>query len=140
MIDMNEIASPSFKPSEVRLFGSFLPLGDTFDKTEVECAVFYIVRTLAVKGDTWRPVRWTDIGLVIGESMAKVMMPLPPEVPSRKDLFVKDMATNPFARPDFFKLVDKGFARWLGEEGDENRLIELTDSGFERLRRWVVRK
>jgi hypothetical protein len=133
--------SKFFKPSEVNLFWGFPPLVDTFGKTEIECAAFYIVRTLAVNGDAWRGVRWTEIADVIKDSMERVNLPLPPlEKASREDVFVKDLATNPFARPDFFKLVDKGFARWLGKEGEKNRPIEFTDHGFERLQRWIVRK
>ena len=133
---------PPYKPSDVNLFVGFPSLVDTFDKTEIECAAFYIVRTLAVKGDDWRPLRWTDIAEVIKESIAKIESHLPPEFAphvSKEDLYLNDMAKNPFARPDFHKLVSKGFAKWLGEECDKNRPIELTDLGFERLQRWVRR-
>ena len=128
--------SEPFKPSNVRLFESFPPLVDTFGKTEIECAVFYVVRTLTVSGDEWMPLRWTDIRGIIAGSMAKVAMLGHNEV-SAEDGFVDDLAKNPFARPDFQKLVDQGSARWLGEDGEVNRPLELTDEGRERLRKWV---
>lgn len=129
--------SCDFKPSDVNLLGSFPPFVATFDKTECECAAFYLVHALALGGDTWRAISWPEIGAVIRADIAACDPPSPdsPKPTSLQEL-VRDLSNNPFARPDFFKLVDKGYARWLGEPGGTTPL-ELTAEGLERLRRWV---
>jgi hypothetical protein len=127
-----------FKPSDVDLMGSFPPLVATFDKTEVECAAFYVVRTLVAREDEWRAVRWSEISEVAKSSMRSCEM-LGDEAPVL-DRRTKDLVINPFARPDFHRLAEGGFARWLGEEGEKNRPLELTDQGLERLRKWVKKK
>jgi hypothetical protein len=124
-----------FKPSQVMLAASFPPFVATFEKTECECAVAYIVATLAATGDEWRPLTWVDVGKVIGDAMKscdeKGYANAPPG-----DRLLEDLAKNPFARPDFHKLAKLGYARWLGEPGGTTPL-ELTEVGIEKLRKWV---
>lgn len=130
--------SIDFNPSDVDLTGSFPPLCATLGRTENESAAFYVVRTLIARDNEWRPVRWTEIAEVIKSSM-RLCEQLGKEAPSL-DRWTNDMATNPFLRPDFQALVDGGYAKWHGEEGEKNRPFELLEQGIERLRRWVRKK
>jgi len=114
---------PDYLPSAVNLDGSFPPLLATFKKTESEIAAAYIIRTLQLSGDAWRPVAFPEIAARL-----------------RADVEAKNepwaaLAHNPFARPDVHRLIEDGFAEWY--EGVVGGSAQFTEKGFEALRKWV---
>jgi hypothetical protein len=124
---------PDYKPSDVDLLTSgFPPLLATFDKTEAECMGALICRALAVLGDEWRPIGWTeivgvakaDIGAAAFTSTGVYTLP---------DL-IRDICRNPLANPNPHDLVGRGFAEWTDAPGG---LLAFTERGFDRLRKWV---
>jgi len=121
------------KPSDVYLAGSFPPFVNTFDRAECETAAAFMVRALAVKGDSFRPIDWPEIRKVLEADVnAAEQQPAKPYTVER---LVLDLLSNPFVRPDFHELAKRGFARWLGEPGAS--LLEFTPAGLERLRKWL---
>lgn len=112
-----------FKPSDVDLRGSFPPLVGTMERAELEMAASLLVRACQVRGDAWQPVSPMQIGIVINDDLAAKCEPF------------YSLNQNPFFRPDFWKLAEKGFARFTAE--GKGAPIELTEAGIERLRRWA---
>jgi len=90
---------------------------------ESEHAAALIVLTRKHMGDTWGPIAPRDVGEAIKAELAAGNEPW------------KSLNRNPFFRPDFFELVQKGFAQWTEKEGGP---LELTPKGIEALRRWVA--
>lgn len=123
------IASPTFKPSEVSLVGSFPPFVATFKRSEAEMAAALLVRTMAETGDEWRAVALPEIAKVLKADVANKLEPW------------LSFSTNPFFRPDFLRLVSDGFCDWKhGGDApvtDPERLLEFTVLGLDALRRWV---
>ncbi len=118
--------SISFKPSEVGLFRSFLPFIDTFKHSEVELAAGILVATMVYKGDVWES---------IGNEQIREWM----EDEKQKGEYWSELFKNPFARPDFYQLVDDGWAVWEGEPAGKESLLRLTQATFNRLveKNWV---
>lgn len=106
------------KPSEISLLLSFPPLIDTMGRVEREAAATLLVRACQHKGDTWAPMEPLDIGAVIKYDLENQIEPL------------CKLNRNPFWRPDFCDLVDKGFARWT-TTNDQHAPIEFTKKGLE---------
>ncbi|MEM6988886.1 MAG: hypothetical protein AAF721_00270 [Myxococcota bacterium] len=96
-----------------------------FGRCEAEVAAAFLLWTLTSNGDEWRPVRPKEIGEAIRELLDSEAEPPP-------------WMNNPFARPDFYELVERGFAVWSSDE-IENRPIEFTPAGLDQLREspWV---
>lgn len=117
------------KPSDVKLFArSWVPLTATFGRVERELAAAFIVTTCVHHGDTWKPVTWKQI--------AETMRPL-----MRVDRNWKEIAGNPFVKPDVHDLIAKGFARWIGEkDADGDQGVEFTEEGMAVLRKEVARE
>lgn len=113
-----------FPPSAVLLDRSFPPLIDTFGKTEVEIAAAFVVRACQVEGDRWQPVTMTALGRVLRADMEAKTDPL------------YALSANPFARPDFHRLVAGGYAKWDGD--GEPKALELTPAGITALAKWVA--
>lgn len=101
------------------------PLVGTMRKTEAEIAAALIVRACHVRGDRWQPLRPDDLGTVIKADLEAKQEPW------------ASLNTNPFCRPDFHKLIEFGFAAWVGEATP--KAIEFTDKGLLALQRWVRR-
>ncbi len=116
---------PDFLPSQVQLVVP--PLAGTMGRAEVEFAAALIVRACQVLGDRWQPISWKqsveafkadrDAGREFGRLME-----------------------NPVFRPDAYDLVKRGFAQWGSTRSGEGDTVELTDKGFECMRRWVLGK
>lgn len=115
--------TPTFKPSDVDLNGSFPPLIDTLGQTELEMAASMLVRACAVRGDSWQPISPQQLGIVILDDVAA----------QREPFF--SLKPNPFFNPDFHGLAKKGFARFTASGAGAP--IELTPEGIERLRKWA---
>lgn len=98
------------------------PLVDTMRKAEAEIAAAMVVRTLHRRGNVWREVMLKEVGSVIGEEIDAGLPPF------------AELSRNPFVRPDFHELVDRGYAVINGEEGDAT--ITFTDAGIAAMRRW----
>lgn len=109
-----------FKPSQVVM--GYMPLVDTMGRCEREFAAAIVVRVCQAKGDTWQAVAFSDVREVLKADLEAGTAP-----------FAK-LLGNPVFRPDAWDLVAKGFARWVGEPGD---VIELTEAGFEAIRKHV---
>lgn len=111
-----------FKPSDVSLTLSFPPLCNTMGKAEREQAATMIVRCCQLNGDTWQACAPTQLGETLTADIAAQAEPL------------HALSRNPFFRPDFHALVEKGYARFLGDvEAAKNVPIELTQKGLESL-------
>lgn len=111
----------NFAPGDVVL--APVPLVGTMGRTEVEHAAAILVRVCQVRG-AWGAVTTGDVREV---GLADVAAGQP----------LASMWTNPFLRPEFGGLVERGFARWHGEPFKSP--LELTDEGRARLGRWVRR-
>jgi hypothetical protein len=110
--------APEFLPSEVLI--DVPPLTGTMQKTEVEIAAGLITRLCQIDGDKWRAVSPADFLKLKDDDHE----------------FSHMLRTNPFARPDVWKLIELGFARWVGEPGGA---VELTTKAFDAMRpRWVI--
>lgn len=110
------------KPSEV--FLAAVPLVGTLDHAEAEFAASLIVRVCQVDGDAFAPVISKRVGEVLKADSEAKTEPM------------ASLLLNPFFRPDFYDLVERGFARWLGEPGKSP--LELTEGCVARLERWRV--
>ena len=121
-----------FKPSQVAMLSkSVLPFIGTFDHSEAETAAAVLVAAMAHHGDEWAPMLPAQLGEWMKSETAK------PEGRWAK------LFENPFLRPDFDELVEKGWARWVGDEAEgRKRALELTDKALDRIREkeWVVRR
>lgn len=124
-------SEPPFKPSQVRI--GIPPLVATMGRSEAEFAAALVVRTLAVKGDTWRPVAWTEIQEVVKADMEGTVDPVTMKRTPRHAA-VASLMGMPFYRPDIYEMVKRGFARWTGEPG---KTVEFTDKGVTALRKWA---
>ncbi|MFL5303049.1 MAG: hypothetical protein ACJ79R_22185, partial [Anaeromyxobacteraceae bacterium] len=102
------------------------PLTGTMGHSECEHAAAIIVRVCQVRGDRWQPVSPAMLGEVINTDLDAKAEPF------------HSLNRNPFFRPDFCELVEKGFARWCGTDGEKGLPIELTEAGIAALRRWVI--
>lgn len=120
----------NFKPSQVVLLRP--PLADTMRHAEAEAAAAMIVRTLAVKGDTWRAVTWDEIEDVIATDMTGTVNPLTMVRTPIEPL--GSLMRNPFFRPDVHDTIRRGFARWTGDPGGP---VEFTDAGIQALSKYV---
>jgi hypothetical protein len=121
-----------FKPSQVRI--GYPPLVGTMGHAEAEFAAALVVRTLAVKGDVWRPVVWSEIQEVVKADMDGTVDPV---TMVRKPVEpIGSLARNPFFMPDIHDTVKRGFARWTGEP---NGPVELTEAGIKVLSKWVTK-
>lgn len=118
-----------FRPSDVIL--RVPPLTDTMRKTEIECAAALLVATLALRGDEWRPLLWSDV-----QEAARACRGEKPEGPEgpedRAASFLWDVQRNPFLRPDFPGLLAGGFAT-----KDDSGAITFTHEGLAALAKWV---
>lgn len=105
------------KPSDVVMFRSWIPLVDTFGRTELEWAAALLVRTCQLNGDVFaaHPPK------AIGETMKR-------DRASRLDPWAGLMG-NPFLRPDFRGLAEKGFVEFLGDV-DAGAPVQFTAKGL----------
>jgi len=126
------LAMVDFKPSDVSLFGSFPPFCATFERTEAEVTAAILVRVLEAKGNVWRPIGWPEVADVLRADL-EIAESMGDKAPATQRL-IDDIARNPFLRPAPSELVTRGFCRWTDEE---QRIVEFTDAGLERLRRHV---
>ena len=108
-----------FHPSQVSLRGMFV---GTFDHSEAENTAAVIVKVLTMNGDAWRSA--TCVELADGF-----------DVLTRVPGAWRDWFNNPFMRIDMHDLVDRGFAVWDGDKA-----IRFTDTGLERMRKWVIQR
>lgn len=88
----------AIKPSDVNLSAP-IPLVGTLGRSEREVAAALLILACVDDGDEWRPVLPKALGL----AMTK-----------RKDAPEFPWLRNPFMRPDFVELVEKGYAHWFG--------------------------
>lgn len=114
--------SALFLPSQVAL--TVPPLVGTMEAAEREFAACLIVRACQVLGDAWRPIAPRELGEVIRADLEQSREPL------------ASLNRNPFFKPDFWKLADGTYGRWMGTPGKS--AIELTDKGIAALARWVL--
>ena len=101
-------------PSMIPLRDSLPPLCATFGRSEREAAATIMVATMTKKDDLWGPVS--------GREMHAALM---------ADDELKQLAQNPFWRPDFADLAIQGFARYVEFPG--NWGVEFTAAGVDRL-------
>lgn len=106
-----------YVPSDVLLH--HVPLGSTFGGAELELAGAMMVRTLQAGGDSWRTVYWEELETCMRADYASWVT------------VTRAWMRQPFVRPDFHGLVDKGFAVRHAHG------VAFTPDGLERLRRWV---
>jgi hypothetical protein len=111
-----------FTPADVVL--TTPPLTGTLGKTELEVAAGVMVLILQELGRGWGMVTWQDIQEAIKRA----------QTDQKGTLW--SWFTNPFLRPDWEGLVDRGLA--TGVDG-HLRALELTPAAIERLRPWVRR-
>lgn len=111
-----------FKPSDV-VITTPTPLVGTMGQAEAEFAAALIVCVLRDSGDVWGPVAWKHVGAIVRRDVAENREPL------------WSLCTNPFLRPDAFRLAADGFATI----SDDHETVEFTTKGVEALRRWVRR-
>lgn len=113
------LRATNFKPSDV-ILSSPIPLVDTFDKSEIEIAVAFVVHALVETGDRWRPIAWPELRKVLDDDYAQSRQPW------------RSLATNPFLKPGFAATVAAGFMRQEGA-GDDTGTLELTGAALDRL-------
>lgn len=108
------------KPSDI-FVARTPPFTATFDRSEYEAAAAFLVLACVLKGDEWTEILPKDLGLVLEKYGAEPGY---------------EWFKNPFVKPDFFGLVDHGFAEWLGEGPPQP--IRFTELGLARIRasRW----
>lgn len=117
MIRQQTIIAVDFAPRDVVLREP-LPLVGTFGQCEAEVAAGFMVLVLCEK-NTWGGVAPRDCGELLQR-----------DGPS--------WLRNPFAPPDFWRLVDGGFAEFVGEECSSSaHRWRFTAAGLDRLRKWV---
>lgn len=116
-----------FMPSDVIL--RVPPLTDAMRKTEIECAAALLVATLALRGNEWRPVLWSEV-----QDAARSCRGTEPEGPEdRAASFLWYVQRNPFLRPDFPGLLAGGFAT----RGGADDAITFTPAGIAAMAGWV---
>ncbi|GAB5541319.1 MAG: hypothetical protein SangKO_010790 [Sandaracinaceae bacterium] len=106
-----------FRPSDVVLM-PHVPLVGTMGRVEVEAAAGWMLLALREKGDFWGRVDPADCRAV-REKHADSMT----------------WIENPFLVPDFWDLVARGFAEFVGE--GRGAPVRFTASGIEALAKWV---
>lgn len=112
--------APDYKPSDVRLIPPNL-LGDTMRKAEAEWAAGILVLVCQKRGDVWQPVNDDHVVDVLREEL-------------EKGSEIGRLVRSPVFNPDAGELVSRGFGRRL-----DDRTVELTEAGFEAIRKWVAR-
>lgn len=119
MVDVQPGAAvPDFKPSDVVL-QPHVPLIGTMGRAEAEAAAGWMILALRDKGDAWGEITPGDCGDVLQKHGSEIS-------------WIK----NPFLVPDFWDLVERGFAEFVGDEG-KGRPVRFTPAGFEAMRKWV---
>jgi len=110
------------KPSDIFL-NTIPPLMATFGKAECEAAAALIVNACRFHGDVFGPVT----PKMVGEAL------------NLKEEPWKSLNRNPFFKPDFRKLADKGYAEFDGDPNGHNIPIRFTEKGLAALResRWL---
>jgi len=117
---------PTFKPSDVFL-NPYCPLADTMHRIEREQAAAMLVHACVELGDAWRLLTLRDVERVFTVAMLEGRSPF------------ASWLRNPFFRPDFRELCEKGYARWDRLVVGGELAIAFTDYGLEAMRRWVQR-
>jgi hypothetical protein len=116
----------SFKPTDVYL--GIPPLVGTLGRAEAEYSAALYVRVCQQRGNAWAPVTWSDVKKAMQCDLDGAVPPFGGRSPAggllRNPIFCAAI------RPE--AAIKLGFARWAGEDA-----FELTEVGFERLRRWV---
>jgi hypothetical protein len=110
---------PTTEPDRIVVHNVVPPLTGTFERCEAECAAACMVIAAQMFGD-WRDVTLKDIAQALREN--------PPA-----------WDQNPFVRPDFHDLVNRGFAKFAGRH---RKKIRFTPKGLDRLlqSRWWARR
>jgi hypothetical protein len=111
---------PDFKPSDVQLVVP--PLVDTFGRAELEHAASVIVRACQFHGDTWQPIKPTQVGEAMHHDCTNNREPF------------SSLYRNPFFTFDFAKLAFAGFT----SHDEKTNAYSFTDKGFEQLRKHVA--
>ena len=117
-----------FVPADVVL--RVPPLTDTMGRTVIECAAALLVATLALRGNTWRPVLWSEVQEV-AKAATEAGEPTTGEDSAAR--FLSTICRNPFLRPHFAGLLAGGFA--TRDEATDS--IALTEQGIAALAKWV---
>lgn len=118
---------PEFKPSDVRMWRSVLPLIDTFGHAETEFAAALIVLASKHAGDEWQPLVLKQLA----EAMKKE---------GEEGGQLHHLRTNSFLPyPDLRRLVEDGFAFFGGDpDADPAPTIQFTAKGYDVLRKTVA--
>lgn len=109
--------APPFRPSDVVLM-PHVPLVGTMGRAEVEAAAGWMLLALRDSGDAWGEVTPADCRAVHdkhADSMRWIQ--------------------NPFLVPDFWDLVARGFAEFVGE--GNGAPVRFTGAGIKALAKWV---
>lgn len=102
------------------------PFVDTLGSSELEHTASLMVRACQVLGDKWQPLTLHQLIEVFRADIDGKVEPL------------ASLSQNPFFRPTFFHLmVERGFARWVGEPGLNTSSLELTGSAIALLQKWT---
>jgi len=117
---------PTFRPSDVVL-NPHAPLCNTMHRIEREQAAAMLVHACVELGDAWQLLTLRDVERVFTVAMLEGRSPF------------ASWLHNPFFRPDFRELCDKGYARWDRLVVGGELAIAFTDYGLEAMRRWVRR-
>jgi hypothetical protein len=114
---------PPPKDEPMRLLTQMPPLTGTLDKSEVEMAAALILFAHHVSGREWSAsVPAKELGKVVEEHGDK-----PP---------LKWWITNPFLRPDFAELVERGWA--VKQETPDGDVLTLTPAALERVAKHLI--
>ncbi len=117
-----------FLPADVVL--RVPPLTDTMGRSVIESAAGLLVAVLALRGNEWRPVAWSDVREVV---MAASAAGEPQSGEDTAERLVWDIGRNPFLRLNFSELVTRGYAT----RGWEEDAITFTAEGIAALAKWV---
>jgi len=117
---------PTFRPSDVYMV-PHMPLASTMGRAEREQAAAMLVHACVELGDAWQLLTLRDVERVFTVAMLEGRAPF------------ASWMRNPFFRPDFRELCDKGYARWDRLVVGGELAIAFTDYGLEAMRRWVRR-
>jgi hypothetical protein len=116
-----EIEMINFSPSDVILSG--MPLAGCYGKPELEAAATMLVRTMQLKGDSWKAVSLEQVSQTYWHDVGRKIEP------------VFSLCGNTAWRTDYQGLVQRGIAVLT----DDMR-FEFTLNGLEALRRYVVKQ
>lgn len=117
-----------FLPADVVL--RVPPLTDTMGRSVIESAAGLLVAVLALRGNKWRPVLWSDVRDVM---MAASAAGEPQSGEDTVERFCWDVGRNPFIRPNFNGLVARGFAT----RDEATEAIAFTPEGIAAMAKWV---